>query len=75
MFVGGEVKHIAFAVGGAILFSGTKSYSIDFNLIPTLFLLVYASFIHGFFVGFFMLDAANQNFKMKLVWCSNSDEN
>ena len=38
MFVGGEVKHMAFAVGGAILFSGT--YSIDFNIIffsPTLF--------------------------------------
>ena len=31
MFVGGEVKHMAFAVGGAILFSGT--YSIDFNII------------------------------------------
>ena len=31
MFVGGEVKHMAFAVGGAILFSGT--YSIDFNFI------------------------------------------
>ena len=53
MFVGGEVKHIAFAVGGAILFSGT--YSIDFNNFFT-----YAWFIHGFFVGFFMLDAADQ---------------
>ena len=31
MFVGGEVKHIAFAVGGAILFSGT--YSINLLLL------------------------------------------
>ena len=57
MFVGGEVKHIAFAVGGAILFSGT--YSMDFNIIFT-----YAWFIHAWFVEFFMLNATDQKYSL-----------
>ena len=63
MFVGGEVKHMAFAVGGAILFSGT--YSIDFNIIifkqcmPHLFMVS---------LGDFMIDAANQNLKIKFMF-------
>ena len=62
MFVGGEVKHMAFAVGGAILFSGT--YSIDFN-----FIFVKQCMPHLFMVslGDFMIDAANQNFKIRFI--------
>ena len=47
MFVGGEVKHIAFAVGGAILFSGT--YSIDFIIIFVSVCLIYSWFLCGIF--------------------------
>ena len=59
MFVGGEVKHMAFAVGGAILFSGTNSINFNQAWFQYYFwMLVYASFIYGFFVGFFYVECS-----------------